>query len=103
MRGGYKSSLFYDAKKTRKIERACNAESMLGDGLRCDVVHKIPTFFLLHDRAPLRFPCFFEDLMGRSRVGLAVVACNNCGKSRGKVGGVGGGSVGVVACERLLE
>jgi len=34
-------------------------------------------------------------------VGLAVVACNNCGKPRGKVGGVGGGRMGVVECERL--
>ena len=51
----------------------------------------------------LRFPCLFEGLTGRSRVGLAVVACNNCGKSRGKVDGVGGGRIGVVACERLRK
>ena len=51
----------------------------------------------------LCFPCLFEDLIGRSRVGLAVVACNNCWKSRGKVSGVGGGKTGVVACERLKK
>jgi len=34
-----------------------NAQGMgVGGGLGCDVVHKIPTFFLLHDRAPPTFP-----------------------------------------------
>ena len=43
--------LFYDANKTNDIENACNTKIILGNGLRCDVVHKIPAFFFLHDRA----------------------------------------------------
>lgn len=40
--------------------------------------------------------------LSRTRdTGLAVVACNNCEKSSGKVAGVGGGRIGIVSWDFL--
>lgn len=48
--------LFYDANETGNIEHARNTKIILENGLRCNIVHKIPTFLLLHDCALPTFP-----------------------------------------------
>jgi len=49
--------LFYHETETRGNKNNMHAMLiMLGSGLRRDVVHKIPTFFLLYDRVLPTFP-----------------------------------------------
>ena len=44
------TKVLYDAKEDQGQLNTRAMLNILGDGLRCDVVHEIPTFFL-HDRA----------------------------------------------------
>lgn len=54
------------------------------------------------DRSGRILPGDIDANLSRARdTGFAVVACNNCEKSSGKVAGVGGGRIGIVSWDFL--